>query len=264
VRARRAARLAPIVLVALGLGSAATVEPGTSGSAPPPVRASLTAAAVVDPLPPGPLPPGPLPPGPLPPGPLPPEPLPPEPLPPEPVPPAPTAPAGAGVPAPGARYAWPLLPAPAIAVPFRAPAHVYGPGHRGIDLVGTAGQPVLAARAGTVVFAGPVANRGVVSLHHDDGLRTTYEPVRPLVPAGAVVHAGDVIGRLEPGHAMCAPAVCLHWGVRRGRMEYLDPLVLLRSPRVRLLPVPAPWPLGQPAASSSSRPRRRPTRRVCS
>ncbi len=110
--------------------------------------------------------------------------------------------------------------------------------------MGAAGQPVLAARSGTVVFAGPVGGRGVVSVRHDDGLRTTYEPIRPAVPAGAVVGAGDVIGLLEPGHPGCAGAVCLHWGVRRGRLEYLDPLVLLRSPEERLLPVPDPWPAG--------------------
>ncbi|WP_233159849.1 M23 family metallopeptidase [Pseudonocardia sp. MH-G8] len=154
----------------------------------------------------------------------------------------PAGPPGAGVPAPGARYAWPLLPPPEVAAPFRAPGHRYGPGHRGADLTGAAGQAVLAARAGTVVFAGPVAGRAVVSVQHDDGLRTTYEPVRPLVAAGAVVRAGDVLGRLEPGHPGCAPATCLHWGVRRGRLDYLDPLVLLRPPHVRLLPVPTPWP----------------------
>jgi murein DD-endopeptidase MepM/ murein hydrolase activator NlpD len=154
----------------------------------------------------------------------------------------PSPPAGAGIPAPGARYAWPLLPPPAIAARFQAPPHPYGRGHRGVDLVGAAGQPVLAARVGTVVFAGPVGGRGVVSVHHDDGLRTTYEPVQPTAQAGAVVRSGDVIGLLEPGHPGCAAAVCLHWGVRRGRQEYLDPLVLLRPPEVRLLPVPDPWP----------------------
>lgn len=156
--------------------------------------------------------------------------------------PAPLPPPGAGVPAPGAGYAWPLLPVPAVRTPFRAPAHPYGPGHRGVDLEGAAGQPVLAARAGTVVFSGPVAGRGVVSVQHDDGLRTTYEPVRPTVTAGAAVRAGDVLGLLAPGHAGCAPVVCLHWGVRRDRTDYLDPMVLLRPPRVRLLPVPDPWP----------------------
>ena len=149
---------------------------------------------------------------------------------------------GAGVPAPGARYAWPLSPAPVIAARFQAPAHVYGPGHRGVDLIGAPGQAVLAARHGTVVFAGPIAGRGVASVQHDDGLRTTYEPVRPVLTAGTVVRAGDVVGLLEPGHPGCAPAVCLHWGVRRGRVEYLDPFVLLRPLRVRLLPVPDPWP----------------------
>ena len=169
------------------------------------------------------------------------------PVPAPPVPPAPPAPpVGAGVPAPGARYAWPLMPAPAVLGPFRAPAHTYGPGHRGVDLAGTAGQPVLAARGGAVVFAGPLADRGVVSVQHDDGLRTTYEPVAPVVARGALVRAGDVVGLLEPGHPACAPQSCLHWGLRRDRTEYLDPLVLLRPTRLRLLPVPDPWPLRGP------------------
>ena len=36
-------------------------------------------------------------------------------------------------------------------------------------------------------FAGPVAGHGVVSVQHDDGLRTTYEPLVPSVRAGDVV-----------------------------------------------------------------------------
>ncbi|WP_240157423.1 murein hydrolase activator EnvC family protein [Pseudonocardia broussonetiae] len=144
------------------------------------------------------------------------------------------------MPAPGARYAWPLLPVPQVRRPFRAPEHAYGPGHRGVDLAGVPGQAVLAARGGTVVFAGPVGGRSLVSVQHDDGLRTTYEPVAPAVTAGTVVAAGAVLGVLEPGHPGCPD--CLHWGVRRDRTEYLDPLVLLRPPRVRLLPVPVPWP----------------------
>ncbi|HXV92605.1 MAG TPA: peptidoglycan DD-metalloendopeptidase family protein [Pseudonocardia sp.] len=153
----------------------------------------------------------------------------------------PTREPGAGEPVPGAAYAWPLHPAPAVLTPFRAPAHPYGPGHRGADLAGRAGQEVLASRAGAVVFAGPVGGRGVVSVEHDGGLRTTYEPVEPLVGAGAVVARGEVIGLLAVGHAGCA-AVCLHWGARRDRLDYVDPLMLLRPARVRLLPVPEPWP----------------------
>jgi murein DD-endopeptidase MepM/ murein hydrolase activator NlpD len=149
---------------------------------------------------------------------------------------------------PDARYAWPLAPPPAVLTPFRPPADPYGPGHRGVDLAGAVGQPVLAARGGTVAFAGPVAGRGVVSVQHDDGLRTTYEPLAPAVAVGAVVRVGEVIGRLDPGHEGCPVAACLHWGVLRDRADYLDPLVLLRPTHVRLLPVPVPWPPPEPAS----------------
>ncbi len=138
-------------------------------------------------------------------------------------------------------YGWPLLPPPAVLAPFGAPEDPFGPGHRGVDLAGAIGQPVLAARGGTVAFAGPVAGHGVVSVQHDDGLRTTYEPLVPSVRGGDVVSAGTVLGTLVSGHRGCS-SPCLHWGVRRDRLEYLDPLVLLRPLRVRLLPVPEPWP----------------------
>lgn len=153
----------------------------------------------------------------------------------------PAAPPGAGVAAPGARYAWPLLPRPAVLTAFGAPTNPYAAGHRGVDLAGVVGQPVLAARAGTVVFAGAVAGRGVVAVDHDDGLRTTYEPLTPLVVGGQVVPAGAVLGLLVAGHPGCAQ-VCLHWGVRRDRLTYLDPLVLLAPWRVRLLPWGTPPP----------------------
>ncbi|WP_367726635.1 hypothetical protein [Microbacterium sp. LMI1-1-1.1] len=45
--------------------------------------------------------------------------------------------------------------------PFIAPAHAYGPGHRGVDLGGAA--TVRAPAAGTVAFAGPVAGRPVLT-----------------------------------------------------------------------------------------------------
>ena len=158
---------------------------------------------------------------------------------------APSAP-GRGPPdgvetAEGMGYGWPLLPPPAVLAPFGAPEDPFGPGHRGVDLAGAIGQPVLAARGGTVAFAGPVAGHGVVSVQHDDGLRTTYEPLVPSARGGDVVSAGTVLGALVAGHRGCS-SPCLHWGVRRDRLEYLDPLVLLRPPRVRLLPVPEPWP----------------------
>lgn len=144
--------------------------------------------------------------------------------------PAPVQPA-----APSSGYSWPLSPVPGVLRPFQQPMRPYGPGHRGVDLAGTAGQPVLAAADGVVVFAGPLAGRGVMSVQHPDGLRTTYEPVTAAVVAGAAVRRGQVLGELAAGHPSCRPVVCLHWGVRRGT-EYLDPLRLVSVGRVRLLP----------------------------
>jgi murein DD-endopeptidase MepM/ murein hydrolase activator NlpD len=80
-----------------------------------------------------------------------------------------------------------------------------------------------------------VAGRPVVSVDHPGGLRTTYEPVDPSVAAGRAVTRGSPIGTLLAGHAGCPAGACLHWGLRRGE-TYLDPLIALRPPRVRLLP----------------------------
>ena len=61
-----------------------------------------------------------------------------------------------------ARLEWPLRPPPAVARGFDAPSPDWKPGHRGVDLPGTAGQPVYAAGNATVVFAGHLAGRPVV------------------------------------------------------------------------------------------------------
>lgn len=147
-----------------------------------------------------------------------------------------TAPAAAG----GGGWQWPLTPRPAVLGGFDAPTGPYAPGHRGVDLAARIGQPVLAPGAGTVAFAGQVAGRGVVSVAHADGRRTTYEPVAPDLPVGAVVDVGEQVGTVTAaagGH--CLPRTCLHWGLRVGE-TYVDPLTLLGPPRVRLLPMWAP------------------------
>lgn len=119
---------------------------------------------------------------------------------------------------------------------FDPPPLPWMPGHRGVDL-GAGGPEVTAAGPGTVVFAGDLAGRGVVSVAHTGGLRTTYEPVDPLVAAGETVTAGQVIGNLQSGHASCPAAACLHFGLKRGPL-YLDPMLLFGSGQVRLLPRP--------------------------
>lgn len=124
----------------------------------------------------------------------------------------------------------------AVTRPFDPPPDRYGAGHRGVDLAGAPGSPVVSAGDGVVVFAGMVAGRPVVSVDHAGGLRTTYEPVEAVVGAGQRVARGAVLGTLADGHAGCPAAACLHWGLRRGE-DYLDPLSLLEPPEVRLLPM---------------------------
>lgn len=138
-------------------------------------------------------------------------------------------------PAPAAAaFGWPLNPRPPLGRGFDPPAHDWLPGHRGVDLVGEPGRPVLVAGDGTVVFAGTVAGKPVVSVDHAGGLRTTYEPVRAVVAVGRRVTRGTVLGTLAAGHPGCDG--CLHWGLRRDR-TYLDPLGLLRATPVRLKPL---------------------------
>jgi len=139
--------------------------------------------------------------------------------------------------APAASVLWTApLPEPTVTRPFDVLPSRYAAGHRGVDLAGVAGTPVLAAGDGVVAFAGMVAGRPVVSVDHPGGLRTTYEPVDPSVGAGQAVARGSPLGTLLAGHAGCPVSACLHWGLRRGE-DYLDPLTLMAVPRVRLLPL---------------------------
>ena len=128
------------------------------------------------------------------------------------------------------------LPDAAVTRPVDDLPHRYAAGHRGVDLAGAPGAPVLAAGEGVVAFAGMVAGRPVVSVDHPGGLRTTYEPVEASVGAGQAVARGSPLGVLVAGHAGCPVAACLHWGLRRGD-DYLDPMALLAPPEIRLLPL---------------------------
>lgn len=147
---------------------------------------------------------------------------------------------GAGtVRADDARLDWPLRPPPAVLRVFDAPSPNWLPGHRGVDLAGAAGQPVYAAGAATVISAGMLAGRPVVSLAHPGGLHTSYEPVHAVVRVGQQVAAGSVLGELVAGHPGCPATACLHWGAMWGpasRADYVDPLGLLASTPIRLKP----------------------------
>jgi len=155
--------------------------------------------------------------------------------------------------APPRAYRWPLDGAPEVVRPFQPPPRPWLAGHRGVDLAAEPGAVVRAAGRGVVRFAGAVAGTPVVSVDHERGLRTTYEPVRAAVTAGRAVAAGEPIGVLEAGHRGCPAEACLHWGLRRAD-RYLDPLALLGLGRVRLLPLsPGPPPAAREAGRRGAR-----------
>lgn len=132
-------------------------------------------------------------------------------------------------------WEWPTGTFRAVARPFDPPARRWLPGHRGVDLVGALGEPVRAVDDGVVSFSGEIAGVGVVSLTHADGLRSTYQPVSPVVDDGGLVARGQEIGVLDAG-GHCLLLHCLHLGAVRGRDQYLDPALLLGQVRLTLLP----------------------------
>jgi len=115
---------------------------------------------------------------------------------------------------------------------FEAPAHAYGPGHRGVDLGSV--TTVRAPASGRIAFAGMVAGRPVVTIDHGDGLVTTLEPVLTDLQVGEAVSRGSPVGVVATeGHT--GPGT-VHFGVRRDG-EYINPLRLLGGvPRAVLLP----------------------------
>jgi murein DD-endopeptidase MepM/ murein hydrolase activator NlpD len=132
-----------------------------------------------------------------------------------------------------ADWVWPARPF-RLEQSFVAPAHEYGPGHRGVDLRPLGGDVVVAPAAGVVAFSGQVAGRGILTIDHGGGLVTTLEPVASELAAGTPVPGGAEVGTVSTGgHA--APGT-VHFGVRLNG-DYINPLLLLGGvPRAVLLP----------------------------
>ena len=121
--------------------------------------------------------------------------------------------------------------------PFNKPAKNWLPGHRGVDLEAAPADPIYAAGDGTVIYAGTLAGIPTVSIEHPGGLRTTYQPVLPLVAVGDTVTGKQPIGTLAPGGTHGYPG--LQWGAKFGADDYINPLTLLPAPVIRLKPPPS-------------------------
>lgn len=132
---------------------------------------------------------------------------------------------------------WPLLPF-RLVEPFVAPAHAYGPGHRGIDLAAVGDTGVRAPAAGTVAFVGRVVDRSVLTIDHGGGLVSTLEPVESTLSVGQPVSRGQTVAVLATGGHSAPGAV--HLGARLNG-EYVNPMLLLGGiPRAVLLPCCGP------------------------
>lgn len=117
--------------------------------------------------------------------------------------------------------------------PFRAPAHPFGPGNRGLEYDTEPGTPVEASAEGTVVFVGQVGGALHVTIRHADGVRTSYSFLSRLdVVRGQTVEQGATVG---------AAGDRLHFGARVGD-AYFDPALLFGSgvTEVELVPFEIP------------------------
>jgi len=130
-------------------------------------------------------------------------------------------------------WVWPVQVA-RIAAPYAAPAHAYGPGHRGVDLEPRGDAHVRSPADGVVAFSGTIAGRGILTIDHGGGLLTTLEPIASELHPGDGVSRGAEVGEIAlGGHA---PAGTIHFGVRLNG-EYVNPLLLLGGvSRAILLP----------------------------
>lgn len=109
-------------------------------------------------------------------------------------------------------------------------------GHRGLDLEADIGQPVSAPASGVVIYVGFVVDRPVLSIRHDQGLVSSFEPLDSAVGVGDIVSKGDGIGTVADAGHHCAASPCVHWGLRLDG-AYVDPLDYLEGfGPIRLLP----------------------------
>jgi murein DD-endopeptidase MepM/ murein hydrolase activator NlpD len=93
--------------------------------------------------------------------------------------------------------------------------------HTGIDIRGAVGEPVVAAAAGVVALAEPLAVRGnAVIIDHGAGVLSGYYHLdRIVVNAGQTVAQGELIG--EVGSTGLSTGSHLHWELRVGGVAVL-------------------------------------------
>ncbi len=133
-------------------------------------------------------------------------------------------------------WQWPLPGQPRVVKHFDPPDQAWLRGHRGIDLAGITTSRVLAVADGTVTYSGSIAGVGIVSVTHESGIRSTYQPVTDRISKGEQVRVGDQLGLLGGFGSHCLLRTCLHLGAVWGKRDYVDPLLFLQHWEISLLP----------------------------
>lgn len=134
-------------------------------------------------------------------------------------------------PATGSGWSSPLSGALIVTSPFgyrQDPNGVSGNGHDGIDLAGSHGTPIMAAKSGTVAQSGfdPSAGNYII-IDHGDGYYSYYMHMSSLIAgAGQSVSTGQTIGLM--GTTGNSTGVHLHFGVATGIWNgFVNPAPLL-------------------------------------
>ena len=114
-----------------------------------------------------------------------------------------------------------------VSSPYGMRANPVGPGmefHNGIDLVGSTGTPIFAAKSGTVVQTGfDVGGGNYIIIKHSDGYYSHYLHLSSIgVTDGQSVAQGETIGGM--GTTGSSTGVHLHFGVGTGIWSgYVNP-----------------------------------------
>jgi hypothetical protein len=140
-------------------------------------------------------------------------------------------------------WTWPVA-GPVITPYLNDNARPYAGGmHRGIDIAAPVGTKVVAARTGSVTYAGSLGSSGLtVAIATSDGAYvTSYLHLSQIsVKRGDTVDRDDEVGAVGTTGTRSAGEPHLHFGVRRADQpdSYVDPQWLLPSPSPQTRAVP--------------------------
>ena len=139
------------------------------------------------------------------------------------IPAAPAASSASATPSTDGSFRWPLIGKIVRRFDLQAP----GAGHRGIDIDASVGQAVMAARAGTVIYAAdePIRYGKMIVVEHEGQWYSAYAHLSSIAVAkGDSVKVGEVIG--YAGSTGDAPQPQLHFELRQANRP-VDPLTKL-------------------------------------